>query len=819
LASDDAGVILMAQIGPDSTYEGGLPNLFGMHLSSYSYSVPVLQQLRRSGTKKIAVVTSTHSNFFVTTCAFGKEYAQGNRTVASTTQHEAPMELVYDYSYDPTADEDGDGVPNREDVAFLDGVATEVCDSGADVFMACVRTDEAELLVAKWQALGCVPDAVWLACAGWGATTRDASDPRNYAAGGSQWFAAMPYADEFFETATALVDAGEAQFGYRFDYDFVSAYTCLYVLYRALQDRYYNAVVNNLATELADASGSAQLRANLARLEALETVFGPVRFDANQRNDGRNPGAIQVLPGAGGTFSLWGVGPIEAAETQYVYPAPAAPPCALNTFANAANASAECFLCRGECTRCPVGTTIHDPALVDGAGAVSVASCYMCRAGEGILQSDCEACPTGSWSPAGSARCDVRAHYYRWLEDSVEVYRCPAHDDACRGYVGDAGVGDALCAENAMGPLCMLCEPDHHRVVSSRGRGRGRAQCKSCGDWKGVAHVYVYLFVFVGAAIIVVIAARKVLAREIRTLTDQLRAKSRLHRFDRALPTLWTVARQAIYTITVMSQVRSIERLTLPEPYSNLIDVLTAFAIDIDKYLGPLACFEITYYDELLFWTLLPPAALVVALVAAVATVAARRASRELPDALRRVVRAWIIACIYLHSFICGVIYKAFVCARPPGNKEGFLTNRGRIAFLRADYGLACGTRTHDAYKVYATFALIAYATFPAVLALRLWANRKSGHPDGYLAFMTSHLRPSAWALECVAIWYRMILSGALWLFFRRDENTMRLGLSLVVVVLYVGALGYVRPIRSRARAGHATRCSDSSSSSSAWPS
>ena len=34
LASDDAGVMLMAQIGPDETYEGGLPNLFGMHLSS-----------------------------------------------------------------------------------------------------------------------------------------------------------------------------------------------------------------------------------------------------------------------------------------------------------------------------------------------------------------------------------------------------------------------------------------------------------------------------------------------------------------------------------------------------------------------------------------------------------------------------------------------------------------------------------------------------------------------------------------------------------------------------------------------------------------
>ena len=66
-----------------------------------------------------------------------------------------------------------------------------------------------------------------------------------------------------------------------------------------------------------------------------------------------------------------------------MYPAPAKVPCPTNTFANA---SGECFLCRGECAQCPVGSTIWDTTLEDGAGAVSVASCYMCRAGEGILQ-------------------------------------------------------------------------------------------------------------------------------------------------------------------------------------------------------------------------------------------------------------------------------------------------------------------------------------------------------------------------------------------------------------------------------------------------
>ncbi|KAH8047316.1 hypothetical protein JL722_13127 [Aureococcus anophagefferens] len=387
-AAEAAGVILMAQIGADSTYEEGLANLFGMHLSSYSYSVPVLQQMRRSGARKIAVVTSTHSNFFVTTCDFGKEYAVGNVTVASTTQDEADLELVYDFSFDPKADDDGDGVANRVDVEFLDGVATGVCDSGADVFMACVQTDEAEVLVAKWQALECVPDAVWLTCAGWGAATRGESDARNYAAGGSQVDVAMPYSDEFFGTIEALVDAGEAAFGYRFDYDYVSSYACVYVLYRALRARYANEAVDaaGLAAELADVDGYAQLRANLARLEALETVFGPVGFDEVQRNAGRNPGAVQPLPNAAdGGFALRCVGPIEAAETQYVYPAPAALPCPLNRFANASGA---CFLCDNECTRCPVGSTIHDPALVDGAGAASVAPPFELLRLKNILASE-----------------------------------------------------------------------------------------------------------------------------------------------------------------------------------------------------------------------------------------------------------------------------------------------------------------------------------------------------------------------------------------------------------------------------------------------
>ena len=82
---------------------------------------------------------------------------------------------------------------------------------------------------------------------------------------------------------------------------------------------------------------------------------------------------------------------------------------------------------------------------------------------------------------------------------------------------------------------------------------------------------------------------------------------------------------------------------------------------------------------------------------------------------------------------------------------------------------------------------------FPAILALQAYINRKD-QTDRYLGFMVSHLRPGAWCLVCIAMWYRMLLSGALWLFFRRDDDVVRLGLCVVFVILFVAAISFLRP-------------------------
>jgi len=87
---------------------------------------------------------------------------------------------------------------------------------------------------------------------------------------------------------------------------------------------------------------------------------------------------------------------------------------------------------------------------------------------------NCVDCPGGADCPQGSTLATITAKegYYRFHTGAEQFYECPAGDDACVG--GTAG--DAICREDAYGPLCKLCRPGTFRFTGIE----GRAQCKSC---------------------------------------------------------------------------------------------------------------------------------------------------------------------------------------------------------------------------------------------------------------------------------------------------------------------------------------------------
>ena len=88
------------------------------------------------------------------------------------------------------------------------------------------------------------------------------------------------------------------------------------------------------------------------------------------------------------------------------------------------------------------------------------------------LTSDvCESCP----SEASHCYGDVivlKRGYWRISSESDNIIHCPWHDESC---VGGASAGSSSCGDKYHGPLCAICDPDHHFVSSTE-------KCEPCGD-------------------------------------------------------------------------------------------------------------------------------------------------------------------------------------------------------------------------------------------------------------------------------------------------------------------------------------------------
>ena len=67
---------------------------------------------------------------------------------------------------------------------------------------------------------------------------------------------------------------------------------------------------------------------------------------------------------------------------------------------------------------------------------------------------DCEDCPTGATCDIGSTiqNLYIDPGYWRYSEDSLYIYECPAGDAACGGGNHSSG----YCTNYASGPYCII---------------------------------------------------------------------------------------------------------------------------------------------------------------------------------------------------------------------------------------------------------------------------------------------------------------------------------------------------------------------------
>ena len=184
-------------------------------------------------------------------------------------------------------------------------MAEDICQSGADIYLLCVNHEEAKGLIDHWRAMGtCQPKGLWMTCTAWSQSKIEGSDDYNYAFGAGQWHKSMTYSDEFFNDGQAIINHIQNVTGIEVSYNAVAGYVVPYLLskliIRVLQNKDLGDLSQNFVQETYLSRRNAQnyesMRRQLETLVVSESVFGPINFDENRRNNGRGSAASQILP-------------------------------------------------------------------------------------------------------------------------------------------------------------------------------------------------------------------------------------------------------------------------------------------------------------------------------------------------------------------------------------------------------------------------------------------------------------------------------------------------------------------------------------------
>jgi hypothetical protein len=361
--------MVLSQVGPPAFYKDKNPYVFGFHINSDTYPLPNVQELGFLASNlpggpasiPVRVIYRTKSEFFHSTCRSAiNKLTEGGFTDL--------VEILYDHA----ADDDLDGDTNQFDEDFLNALADQACPPGSDLvdgfhpaLFLCTLTEQ-DVILRRFIENGCRPVSLWVTAATWGWADSN-TDLVPYFQGGAQWHEAFTYSDSYFETGVDLLLYNAKVFGYHGSYDQLVSYS-IPVLYSQHLKASYR--VEDSPTPLADFAspeGRERLRRAMVVLN-VETIFGPVSFDEDQRNIGRGAAGTQWQPERstissttakyneeeGKVFKNVLVSPLLQAEASTVIPAASSLPCKAGSFVNQTTWVSERSLLLSGCAACPV---------------------------------------------------------------------------------------------------------------------------------------------------------------------------------------------------------------------------------------------------------------------------------------------------------------------------------------------------------------------------------------------------------------------------------------------------------------------------------
>ena len=433
----------------------------------------------------------------------------------------------------------------------------------------------------------------------------------------------------------------------------------------------------------------------------------------------------------------------------------------------------------------------------------------------------CQSCPVG-------AACDepgvtmislpVLEGYYRASDASSDLRRCPdfGSGSSC---IGGAGAAEGPCKLWTQGPYCRLCNvTDTSRYFSAEA-----SACLPC-EGSAVASILIGVGVSLAAVAIGLVVVFMKPHRNVAVLSKLSRWLARMY----SQLSLRAKAKQLLGFYQIATQISDVYEVSMPEAMARLLSVLELFNVNLPRLGLPLQCLGLGTYQQQLAFTMLMPivtaAVLVVGFlvytlvgksanqrlldlaselkaafpenrevqdVAATAAVEKRRGAAEgsaggvlnhetalklqtmaqqlLNSSLRRRIRKlllagllsalpWLLTLTFLvFPMVSSAAFRAFSC-------EEFEDGR---SFLRADYGVECGSDEHSRAKGLAWFGIMLYpggtSLLYAVLLQRVRSAIVHKRPTALskaLGYLVRDYDAGFFWWELFEIWKKLFLVG-----------------------------------------------------------
>ena len=165
-----------------------------------------------------------------------------------------------------------------------------------------------------------------------------------------------------------------------------------------------------------------------------------------------------------------------------------------------------------------------------------------------------------------------------------------------------------------------------------------------------------------------------------------------------------------------MAQFSGVVNVEYPTAYKKFLAALSVVNLNLGYILSLSCVVETNFYARLILVTIAPVAVLgALAITYRVAVL--RNGHSDKTIARNKHLSVGLFLLFVVYSSVSYTIFQTFVCDSLDSG----------VAYLRADYDLVCGTRTHVGFMTYAGFMVLVYPVgIPAVFAWALFKNRDS---------------------------------------------------------------------------------------------